>query len=170
MDLNHRQAGFKHACRRLSPIHPEHATLPIQEGFNWSSFLGEVRFERLYLVVFRSVLRATADRELLREHDERAHAEALRAGGLLFYYRGVMNERRECLSFCLWESREQARRASSNPLHRAATGIAAEMYESFSLERYDVMKVGGRRRERLVFRPIEDVLSRQDTGEPGQPT
>ncbi len=80
-----------------------------------------------------------------------------------------MNERRECLSFCLWESREQARRASGGPLHRAATGIVAEMYESFSLERYDVMKVGGRR-GRLVFRPIEDVSSRQDTVEPGQPT
>jgi hypothetical protein len=159
MDLDHRQAGFIHACRRLSPIHPEHATLPIQEGFNWSSWLGEVSFERLYLVVFRSVLRATADRELLREHDERAHAEALRAGGLLFYYRGVMNERRECLSFCLWESREQARRASGGPLHRAAMEIAAEMYESFSLERYDLMKVAGTK-GRLVFRPIEESTSR----------
>ena len=169
MDLDHRRAGFIHACRRLSPIHPEHATLPIQEGFNWSNWLGEARFERLYLVVFRSVLRATADRELLREHDERAHAEALRAGGLLYYYRGVMNERRECLSFCLWESREQARRASGGPLHRAATVIAAEMYESFSLERYDLVKVGGRR-GRLVFRPLGGASSHQNTGVPGQPT
>ena len=159
MNLDHRQASFIHACRRLSPIHPEHATLPIQEGFNWSSWLGEARFERLYLVVFRSVLGATANRELLREHDERAHAEALRAGGLLFYYRGVMNERRECLSFCLWESREQARRASGGPLHRAATGIVGEMYESFSLERYELVKVGGTE-GRLVFRPIEESTSR----------
>ena len=115
------------------------------------------------------MLRATADRELLREHDERADAEASQAGGLLFYYRGVMNERRECLSFCLWESREQARRAAGATSHREARGIVAEMYESFSLERYDVMKVGGTK-GRLVFRPIEDVASRQDTGEPGQPT
>jgi hypothetical protein len=159
MDLDHRQAGFIHACRRLSPIHPEHATLPIQEGFNWANLLGEMRFERLYLVDFRSVLRATADRELLRELDKRAHAEALQAGGLLFYYRGVMNERRECLSFCLWQSREQARRASGGPLHRAARGIAAEMYESFSVECYDVMKDGGTK-GRLVFRPIEESTSR----------
>src|ERR671916_2935683 len=159
MDPDHRAAGIVQAYGELSPIHPEHATLPIQEGFNWSSWLGEARFERLYLVVFRSVLQAEADRELLREHDERAHAEALRAGGLLYYYRGVMNERRECLSFCLWESREQARRASGGPLHRAATGIAAEMYESFSLERYDLMKVGGTK-GRLVFRPIEESTSR----------
>ena len=167
MDLDHRQAGFIHACQQLSPIHPEHATLPIQKGFNWSSWLGDAHFEQLYLVVFRSVLRAEADRELLREHDERAHAEALQAGGLLFYYRGVMNERRECLSFCLWESREQARRASSSPLHRAAMGIAAEMYESFSLERYDLVKVGGIN-GRLVFRPLAGAASGQDPGESGQ--
>jgi hypothetical protein len=169
MDSDHQAAGFIHACQQLSPIHPEHATLPIEEGFNWSSWLGDARFERLYLVVFRSVLRATADRELLREHDERAHAEALRAGGLLYYFRGVMNERRECLSFCLWESREQARRASGGPLHRAATGIAAEMYESFSLERYDLVKVGGIN-GRLVFRPLAVAASGQDMGEPGQST
>jgi hypothetical protein len=169
MDLDNRQASFIHACQKLSPIHPEQATLPIEEGFNWSSWLGEACFEKLYLVVFRSVLRATADRELLREHDERAHAEALRAGGLLYYYRGVMNERRECLSFCLWESREQARRASSAPLHRAATGIVAEMYESFSLERYDLVKVG-ETNGRLVFRPLGGTASGQGTGVPGQPT
>jgi hypothetical protein len=169
MDPDHRAAGFVQARRQLSPIHPAHATLPIQEGFNWSSWLGDARFERLYLVVFRSVLRATADRELLREHDERAHAEALEAGGLLYYYRGVMNERRECLSFCLWESREQARRASGSSLHRAATGIVAEMYESYSLERYDLVKVGGTK-GRLVFRSLGGAVSGQGTGVPGHPT
>ena len=169
MDPDRRTAGIVQAYRELSPIHPEHATLPIQEGFNWSSLLGDTRFERLYLVVFRSVLGATADRELLREHDERAHAEALEAGGLLYYFRGVMNESRECLSFCLWESREQARRASSSPLHRAAMGIAAEMYESYSLERYDLVKVGGPKGS-FDFRPLEEVSLRQDTGEPGHPT
>jgi predicted methyltransferase MtxX (methanogen marker protein 4) len=163
------RTGLYEACQQISPIHPDHATLPIQEGFNWSSCLGDARFERLYLVVFRSMLRVTADLELLSEHDERVFAEALDAGGLLCYFRGAMNERRECLSFCLWESREQARRASSGSLHRAATGIVAEMYESYSLERYEVMKVEGTK-GRLVFRPIEGVSSRQDTGEPGQPS
>jgi hypothetical protein len=169
MDPDHRTAGILQAYREPSPIHPEHATLPIQEGFNWSSWLGDTRFERLYLVVFRSVLRVTADQELMREHDERAHAEALEAGGLLYYFRGVMNERRECLSFCLWESREQARRASGSPLHRAAMEIAAEMYESYRLERYDLVKVGGTKGS-FDFRPLEEVSSRQDTGEPGHPT
>jgi hypothetical protein len=166
MDFDHRAAGFVQARRQLSPIHPEHATLPIQEGFNWSSWLGDARFERLYLVVFRSVLRATADLELLRVHDEQAHAEALEAGGLLYYFRGVMNDRRECLSFCLWESREQASRASGSPLHRAAMGAVAEMYESFSLERYDLVKVGGTTGS-LLFRPLKGVSPHQDRRAPG---
>jgi hypothetical protein len=155
MTLNQR-VGLYEACQQLSPIYPDYATLPIQEGFNWSSSLGDAHFERLYVVVFRSVLRATADLDLLYEHDELAHTEAIETGGLLFYFRGVINERRESLSFCLWENGEQARRASGSPLHRAAMGIVTEMYESYSLERYDLVKVGGTK-GCFVFRPREGV-------------
>jgi hypothetical protein len=169
MNLDHQQVGLYEACQQLSPIHPDHATLPIQEGFNWLSCLGDARFDRLYLVVFRSMLRVSADLELLWKHDKRAHAEALDMGGLLYYFKGEMNERRECLSFCLWESREQARRASGAPLHRTATGIVAETYEAHSLERYEVMKVGDTKGG-LVFRPLEGVASCQGMGALGQPT
>jgi len=163
MNLDHR-AGLYEACRRLSPIHPDHANLPIQEGFNWSSCLAGVPFDRLYLVVFHSVRRTTADLQVLWEHDNRAYADALEAGGLLRYFEGEMNGRRECLSFCLWESREQARRASGGASHRAATGITAEMYESYTLERYDLIKIRGAK-ESLVFRRLGEVPSRE--GAPG---
>src|SRR5215211_5980637 len=168
MTLDQR-VGLYEACQQLSPIHPDYATLPIQEGFNWSSSLAGARFERLYLVVFRSVLRATADIDLLYEHDELAHAEAIEAGGLLFYFRGEINERGESLSFCLWESREQARRASGSPSHREAMGFVSQMYESYSLERYDLLKVGGTKGS-FVFRPREGVSSPHDAGGSGQPT
>jgi hypothetical protein len=151
--------GLHEACRRISPIHPDYATLSLQEGFNWSSCLADVPFDRLYLVVFRSVRRTTADLELLKEHDDTAYAEALEAGGLLRYFRGAMNERRECLSFCLWESREQARRASAGESHRAAVALTAEMYETYALERYDLIKQGTRD---LVFRRHEGISSRGD--------
>ena len=154
MNLDHR-AGLYGACRQLSPIHPDHANLPIQEGFNWSACLAEVSFSRLYLVVFRSVRRATADLERLKEHDDKAYAEALEAGGLLRYFRGIMNERRECLSFCLWESREQARRAAGGASHAAAMRITAKMYESYRLERYYMMRTAAGE-ENLVFRRIEE--------------
>jgi hypothetical protein len=161
--------GLYEACQKLSPIHPDHATLPIQEGFNWSSSLGEAHFERLYLVVFRSMLRATADIELLYAQDELAHAEAIEAGGLLFYFRGEINERGESLSFCLWEDEEQARRASGGPSHREAMELVTEMYESYTLERYDLLKVGGTKGS-FVFRAREGVSLRQETGRSGQLT
>ena len=135
MILDHPTDLFK-ACRRISPINPDYANLPIREGFNWFSCLGDACFGGLYLVVFRSVRRATADLRLLQEHDDRAYQAALEAGGLLRYFKGEMNERRECLSFCLWESREQAVAASGGASHRTAAQVTAEMYESYTLERY----------------------------------
>ena len=153
MNLDH-PVGLHEACRRLTPTHPDHATLPIQQAFNWSSCLTGVPFDRLYLVVFRSVRRAAANLALLREHDDLAYADALEAGGLLCYFRGEMNERRECLSFCLWESREQAQRAAGGPSHTAAMRITAQMYESYTLERYYVVRPRAGQ-ENLVFERIE---------------
>jgi hypothetical protein len=150
MILDH-HADLYEACQRLCPIDPAYANLPIEEGFNWSSCLGDARFEGLYLVVFRSVRRAAADLALLTEHDDQAYAAALEAGGLLRYFKGEVNGRRECLSFCLWESREQAVAASGSASHRRAAQLSAEMYLSYVLERYDLVKKGGR----LVFRPLE---------------
>jgi hypothetical protein len=70
--------------------------------------------------VFRSVRRATAELGLLKEHDDRAFEAALEAGGLLRYFKGQMNQRRECLSFCLWERKEQA---VTLPLVAPSTGL-----------------------------------------------
>ncbi len=148
------QPGLHTACGRISPLDPDYATRPIEDGFNWSSALAGCRFDRLYLVVFRSVRRPAADLDLLREHDDSAYAEALESGGLLRYFKGQANERRECLSFCLWETREQARTAAGAASHRAAAGISVEMYESYVLDRYWLKKVIMARGERLVFEPI----------------
>src|SRR5919107_4661342 len=129
MILDHTAALYE-ACRRISPTNPDYANLQIEEGFDWSSRLAGARFDRLYLVVFRSVRRLDADLKLLKEHDDRAYEAALEAGGLLRYFKGEMNERRECLSFCLWESRRQAIAASASASHRTAARGTAEMYES----------------------------------------
>jgi hypothetical protein len=95
--------------------------------------------------------RAEADLDLLREHDDRAYEEALASGGLLRYFKGQANEWGECLSFCLWETLEQARLAADAASHRSAAGVSAQMYLSFSIDRYWLEKVG----EKLVFEPIQ---------------
>jgi hypothetical protein len=142
------------ACQQISPIYPDYATRPVQDGFSWSSSLAGCAFERLYLVVFRSVRRPSADLELLREHDDRAYEKALESGGLLRYFKGEANERGECLSFCLWETREQAIEAAGAASHQSAAEISVRMYESYVLERYWLKKVVSARGKRLIFEPI----------------
>ena len=142
------------ACQQISPVYPDYATRPIQDGFSWSSSLLGCAFERLYLVVFRSVRWPSADLELLREHDDRAYEKALESGGLLRYFKGEANERGECLSFCLWETRRQAIEAAGAASHQSAADISVRMYESYVLERYWLRKVVTTREERLIFEPI----------------
>jgi hypothetical protein len=145
----------RRACQQISPIYPDYETRPIQDGFSWSSSLAGCAFERLYLVVFRSVRRPSADLDLLREHDDRAYAEALESGGLLRYFKGEANERGECLSFCLWQTREQAIQAAGAAAHQSAAEISVRMYESYVLDRYYLKKVVSARGERLIFEPIQ---------------
>ena len=139
-------ADLHESCVRISPKHPDYATRPIRAGFDWSPLYG-CGFDELYLVVFRSVRRPDADLVLLREHDDRAYEEALGSGGLLRYFKGHANERGECLSFCLWETREQARRAANAASHVSAADITARMYVSYELDRYWLKKHG----ENLIF-------------------
>jgi hypothetical protein len=116
------------SCQQISLRYPDYAARPIQDGFSWSSSLAGCPFERLYLVVFRSVRRLTADLDLLREHDDRAYEEALKFGSLLRYFKGEANERRECLSFCLWETRKQAKEAAGAASHRSAADISERQW------------------------------------------
>jgi len=144
------------ACQQITPIYQDYATRPIQDGFSWSSSLASCAFDRLYLIVFRSVRRPSVDLHLLREHDDRAYEKALESGGLLRYFRGEANERGECLSFCLWETSAQAiKEAAGTASHQSAAEITVLMYESYVLERYWLKKVVTAREERLIFEPIQ---------------
>jgi hypothetical protein len=145
----------RRACQQISPIYPDYATRPVQDGFSWSSSLLGCAFDRLYLVVFRSIRRPSADLELLREHDDRAYEKALESGGLLRYFKGEANELGECLSFCLWETRRQAIEAAGAASHQSAAEISVLMYESYVLERYWLKKVVSAWGARLIFESIQ---------------
>lgn len=144
---------LREVCEKIYPLSPDYTNEPIDRGFDWSPLYG-APFERLYLVVFRSIRRRDADVDLLREHDDRAYEEALRSGGLLLYFKGTPNERRECLSFCLWETREQAVRAAAGSSHGRAAEISYRTYERYDLERYDVLKGD----DGLLFRPARPLV------------
>ncbi len=134
--------GLQEAAQRIHPRHPDYADLPIDQGFDWSA-IAACPFEKLYLVVFRSIRRPDADMDLLRWYDDLAYAEALNSGGLLRYLKGAADERGHCLSFCLWESREAAVRASGSKQHARAATITSRMYVSYELERYELTPGNG---------------------------
>jgi hypothetical protein len=130
--------------RSVRPRISNYATSPIHEGFTWSRCASRLEAGEWYLVVFRSVRREMGEHLTLEMHDYGAYIEAQRrASGLLTYFRGTANERGECLSFCVWSSREEAQRAARLPLHAQAMHMADDLYESYSLERYRVRKQPG---------------------------
>lgn len=138
----------------LIPITPEYASRPIDEGFNWAQCVAAIEEGEWYLVVFRSVRRRSADEAVLTAYDDRAFDEATRAPGFLFYFKGSLTERGECLSFCLWDRLYQAKIAARYSAHIAATQIVDQMYESYRLERYVVMKSPNVESGRLLFLPL----------------
>ncbi len=145
------------AFSRLAPVTPDYPLLPIADGFNWSEALAPIESGSWYLVVFRSVRARAADVARLTEFDDHAHREALATEGLLFYFKGQLNRRRECLSFCVWQDQQSAQAASSLPLHQSAVAIVGEMYDSYRLERYHLSKERGShtmRFERLLNEPV----------------
>jgi heme-degrading monooxygenase HmoA len=134
----------RQAFSRLKPARNDYALVPIDKGFNWDECAGDLQIPDLYVVVFRSVRRADANLEILQEFDDRAHADAQSAPGFVFYFKGQLMPGRECLSFCLWRSRAEARAASNRPDHAAAAGLVREMYESYDLERHILTQEQGR--------------------------
>jgi hypothetical protein len=138
-------ASVSSACRfdRLVPSSPEYASMAVAAAFNWTECaIADVSGE-WYMVVFRSVLRPGADEERLRLHDDRAFEEASSSAGFVHYFKGPANERGECLSFCLWDSRPLARSAAGRPAHVEAVGIAHATYERYTLEFLRVRKPKG---------------------------
>ncbi len=123
---------------KVLPILSNYQTQPIEIGFDWKKILNSARGTSFYLVVFRSKARKDADTKLLHEYDKRALSEATKAGGLIYYFSGQINEKGECLSWCIWDDMLKAKTASTMPDHSKAMSIANTMYEFYNLERYAI--------------------------------
>ncbi|KAI6172648.1 hypothetical protein M3Y98_00996900 [Aphelenchoides besseyi] len=90
-----------------------------------------------------SVRKPSADTQALYNADALAHQEAIESGGLLKYWYGTLNELRQCLAMCIWSNRQFARAATVKPLHIQAVSLTRQMYESYTLERYRLIKHKG---------------------------
>ncbi|XP_024398066.1 UPF0643 protein PB2B2.08 [Physcomitrium patens] len=143
----HRNAGKvelseMYAVKQLAAneyAHTDPLTTPVEKCFDWGKELGdlvECHGREFYLVVFRSIRKSTANSEMLYKADAAAQEEARISGGLLKYWYGILNERRECLAMCIWASRDDAVKAIHKPAHRVAMKLASAMYDMYTLERY----------------------------------
>lgn len=143
---------------RLAPVSDRYATLPVAEAFTWEACLADVPPGEWYMVAFRSTRRPGADEVRLTAYDDRAHAEATGASGFVHYFKGRTSSDGHCMSFCLWDSRAEARAAAGRPAHVEAAGLTFESYAEYSLEFHRVRRLAGE--PRFTFEPYD-----QNTGE-----
>jgi hypothetical protein len=137
--MSHGSPSFE----RLAPVSDRYASLPVAEAFTWSECAADVPPGEWYMVAFRSIRRAGADEARLVAHDDWAHAEAMDAPGFVHYFRGPTTDGGHCLSFCLWDSRPEARTAAGRPAHAAAAALTHETYASYTLEFHRVRRHEG---------------------------
>jgi hypothetical protein len=138
--------------RTLAPVSAAYAVLAIGDAFTWQTASRRLGNGEWYLVAFRSVRRPDADEDRLNEYDEMAHQEAASAPGFVHYFKGPAAADGSCLSFCLWQSRAEARSAAAGAAHREAVTLLHEMYESYALEFHRVWREAG---GPLMFEPYD---------------
>ena len=126
--------------------------MPVAEAFTWTDAWGELGDGEWYLVAFRSVRRNGADEAKLTLYDELAHQEAASSAGFVHYFKGPRAADGSCLSFCLWQTRADARAAAGKPAHVQAVSLLDEMYESYTLEFQRVMRIAD---GPLAFEPYD---------------
>ena len=126
---------------RLGPVSDRYATLSVADAFTWDACADEVAPGEWYMVAFRSVRRPEVDEARLSAHDDWAHTEAMGAPGFVHYFRGPTQDDGRCMSFCLWDSRAQARAAAGQPSHMEAVAITHEAYAEYTLEFHRVTRL-----------------------------
>ncbi|TFK75462.1 hypothetical protein BDN72DRAFT_832341 [Pluteus cervinus] len=144
-DIDPASLSLHKALHHFRPLNEGYANLPYAEAFTWSQLsLPEDEEREWYCVAFRSKRKAGSDGEPLYEADAKAHAEAVRNGGLIMYWYGIPNQQTGMnLATCIWQSRKHAIAANSRPHHIRAMRLAAEAYEVYNLERHVLRKAAG---------------------------
>jgi hypothetical protein len=154
----HMGQGPRSCFDRLVPVSDRYASLPVADAFDWAACAGDVDPGEWYLVAFRSVRRAAVDEDRLTAYDDWAHHEAMQASGFVHYFQGPTPADGRCMSFCLWDSRVEAREAAGRPAHTQAAALTHEAYASYTLEFHRVRRLadGG-----FTFEPYDAPRGRR---------
>ena len=115
----------------FEPIRYDYADFEVDvaDSFNWQGIFEELKEcsqtieNKIALFVFRSIRRANVDDKILKQLDDAALLSAESAEGFIHY------EPFEGLSYCLWQTPEDARAAICSPEHVSAARYAEQAYE-----------------------------------------
>jgi len=134
-----RDKNFTNTDEVFKPTRPDYADfdVDVEDSFRWADILERVAVPVGIVVVryvFRSEENPDVDPKVLAELDEKAFFAAEGAGGLILY------EPYDGLSYCFWESVEQAEAATSGIEHREAAKYAAIAYKTWSLLRHRIAR------------------------------
>ena len=159
IDMRHRSRS---RFDRLAPVSDRYASLPVADAFDWAACADQVDPGEWYLVAFRSVRRPGVDEDRLTAYDDWAHHEAMGAPGFVHYFKGPTTNDGRCMSFCLWNSRTEARASAGRPAHTQAAALTHEAYQSYTLEFHRVRRLAG---AGFTFEPY-DAPDEQPAPEP----
>jgi hypothetical protein len=128
---------------RLLPVSDRYASLSVAEAYTWDAVVPDVDPGEWYMVAFRSIRRPAVDEARLTAYDDWAHLEASTATGFVHYFKGPTTADGRCMSFCLWDSRAEARAAAGRPAHTQAAALTHEVYAEYTLEFHRVRRLAG---------------------------
>jgi len=150
---------------RLAPVSDRYAYLPVAEAFTWRACEPDVARGEWYMVAFRSTRLSGVDEGQLSAYDDWAHAEAMDAPGFVHYFKGPTTDGGRCMSFCLWDSRAEARSAASRPAHARAVALTHQAYAEYTLEFHRVRRTA----DGFTIEPYDPVyLPAQGVSEPAE--
>lgn len=147
---------------RLAPVSDRYARLPVADAFTWAACRDDVGPGEWYMVAFRSTRRPDVDEARLTAYDDWAQEEAMAAPGFVHYFKGPTTSDGRCMSFCLWDSRAEARAAAGRPAHRDAAALTHETYAEYTLEFHRVRRLEGD--GGFTFEPYDAPPAGQTTG------
>ncbi len=146
---------------RLVPVSDRYASLAVADAFTWAACAGDVGSGEWYMVAFRSTRREGVDEARLTAYDDWAHAEAMQSPGFVHYLKGPTSTDGRCMSFCLWDSRAEARAAAGRPAHAKAAALTNESYARYTLEFHRVRRLEGD--AGFAFEPYDPPAAEQVT-------
>ena len=133
---------------KIQPVHADFRDLSVPEAFSWDSGIRQTAMNGLYVVAFRSKRNLDApsqmvDRLLKLDHDAFEEAQTM-PGFHTYWHDDDLSPEGHGLSFCLWDSKADAKHAAAQPLHEAAVryayGEGRSVYSHYTIHTSNVFR------------------------------